>query len=158
MKKIIFLFLLVSVVFSSCKKDIGGCMDIESLNYNSEATIDDGSCEYLRDKIIGDWEVFTMELSNFDVVGLLYDDVNATFNSSGRNEWNLDKDVGTDRKITASWEVDGEELKLEVDLDSFNICDQHHYTFDITFESEDLLRLNGFCSDGDEMNFGLRRR
>jgi len=30
----------------SCQYDILGCMDVEALNYNSEATIDDGSCEY----------------------------------------------------------------------------------------------------------------
>lgn len=40
---------LFAISFDSCKKDpepILGCMDVNSLTYNSTATQDDGSCEY----------------------------------------------------------------------------------------------------------------
>ena len=32
------------VLLGSCDKDVEGCTDINASNYNSEATIDDGSC------------------------------------------------------------------------------------------------------------------
>ena len=43
MKKfLIFMFSIVLV--GSCDKEIEGCTDVDATNYNSEATIDDGSC------------------------------------------------------------------------------------------------------------------
>ena len=37
--------LILAVTFTSCKKE-EGCMDPKSLNYNPDAKVDDGSCEY----------------------------------------------------------------------------------------------------------------
>lgn len=34
------------VLLGSCNKDIEGCTDVNATNYNSDATIDDGSCLY----------------------------------------------------------------------------------------------------------------
>ena len=47
-KKII---LLICIILLSCDsdKDIEGCTDIYSCNYNSEATIDNDSCYYSED-------------------------------------------------------------------------------------------------------------
>jgi len=42
--KLFFLLVLVVVSFISCKK--GGCTDYDSLNYDSEAQVDDNSCYY----------------------------------------------------------------------------------------------------------------
>ena len=42
MKKIIYLFLTVSLIFSSCKKE-EGCKDALATNYNADAEEDDGS-------------------------------------------------------------------------------------------------------------------
>ena len=45
MKKILYTFLAVSIIFSACKKeDTEGCTNEQSLNYNANATINDGSC------------------------------------------------------------------------------------------------------------------
>ena len=41
-KLIVFIFSVV--LLGSCDKEVEGCTDINATNYNSEATIDDGSC------------------------------------------------------------------------------------------------------------------
>lgn len=51
MQKTFFLPFGLSLVFclsitSSCTKEIAGCMDEDSKNYNASANIDDGSCQY----------------------------------------------------------------------------------------------------------------
>ena len=43
MKKLI-IFIFSIVLLESCDKEVEGCTDINATNYNSEATIDDGSC------------------------------------------------------------------------------------------------------------------
>ncbi|HIG32425.1 MAG TPA: hypothetical protein EYQ09_03150 [Flavobacteriales bacterium] len=56
MKKLIYTFLAVSIIFAACKKEdevvtppptvISGCMDAIATNYNATATSDDGSCTF----------------------------------------------------------------------------------------------------------------
>lgn len=36
-------------------KEVRGCKDISSLNYNAEATIDDGTCQYPADMLVGNY-------------------------------------------------------------------------------------------------------
>jgi hypothetical protein len=43
MKKLIYTFLAVSIIFSACKKE-EGCTDPTATNYNADAEKDDGSC------------------------------------------------------------------------------------------------------------------
>ena len=45
MKKIFLFFILIFFFFSACKKE-EGCMDPTATNYNSEATLDSGDCNY----------------------------------------------------------------------------------------------------------------
>ena len=58
MKKLLYTFLAVSIMFAACKKEddtpiaVNGCMDETATNYNSLATNDDGSCTY---GIVGVW-------------------------------------------------------------------------------------------------------
>jgi len=52
MKKIIYLFLVLPLIFSSCAKE-EGCTDSQAINYNSDAEEEDESCTY---SIVGVWE------------------------------------------------------------------------------------------------------
>ena len=56
MKKILYFFLVVSFIFTGCKKE-EGCTDASATNYNADAEDDDGSCTY---DIIGVWNATTV--------------------------------------------------------------------------------------------------
>ena len=60
MKKLLYTFLAVSIIFSACKKEeenMLGCTNLVATNYNPNATENDGSCTY---SIIGKWNVVSM--------------------------------------------------------------------------------------------------
>lgn len=53
--KYLLLTALAFMMISCGEDDIEGCMDPQSNNFNMEATVDDGSCTYDRDKFIADY-------------------------------------------------------------------------------------------------------
>ena len=59
MKKIFLLIVPLLILFLSCEDDgndgepVNGCTDVDATNYNSDATIDDGSCEYGSASVLG---------------------------------------------------------------------------------------------------------
>lgn len=69
MKKLITLILIAVVSLTSCKKEKFGCMNPNSLNYDNEATVDDGSCQYpsyiITDVII-DGQIYKQVQGTFD--------------------------------------------------------------------------------------------
>ena len=52
-----FAFILLSAIclvsFNACSPEIKGCMDLNAVNYNPEATVNDGSCYYTTTPIYG---------------------------------------------------------------------------------------------------------
>jgi hypothetical protein len=52
--------LSVTMIISSCKKEVDGCTDSSAMNYLSDATSNDGSCVYAYDIAQGVW-YFTSE-------------------------------------------------------------------------------------------------
>lgn len=51
------IFVLLILLVWSCKEE-RGCTNIHSLNYNQDATIDNGDCRFNWDPVIGFWNVF----------------------------------------------------------------------------------------------------
>lgn len=67
MKKLLTLAVCLSALaFTACEK-VEGCTDPSSLNYNADATLDDGSCLYFADTYLGDYAV-SDTLTNADTV------------------------------------------------------------------------------------------
>lgn len=58
MKNILFItFLICNVlIFNSCAEEKKGCTDEDATNFDASAEINDGSCSYIRDKYIGEFE------------------------------------------------------------------------------------------------------
>lgn len=53
-RNLLFLTLaMTSLTFMSCERDVEGCTDPLSDNYNDEANVDDGTCIPARDKFLG---------------------------------------------------------------------------------------------------------
>jgi len=50
-------FIGLSIVLSSCKKEVDGCTDSSAMNYSSDATSNDGSCIYAYDIALGTWNI-----------------------------------------------------------------------------------------------------
>ena len=49
--------LSVTMIISSCKKEVDGCTDSSAMNYLSDATSDDGSCIYAHEIMVGTWNI-----------------------------------------------------------------------------------------------------
>ena len=50
-------FIGLSIILSSCKKEVDGCTDSSSINYSSDATSNNGSCIYAHEIMVGTWNI-----------------------------------------------------------------------------------------------------
>jgi hypothetical protein len=98
MKKILYLFLTVSLIFSSCKKEedevvtptvISGCTDSDATNYIANATSDDGTCIYKVTEAV--WSITSQTLNgiNMQDADILYYQYLWDDGSYGWEEWSI---------------------------------------------------------------------
>ena len=116
MKRLLLALTLTTLIFACKKEDVkptttptnttnevAGCMDILAVNYNSEATEDDGSCEYLPTQLIlsgitinaipltnngANWDVGLFGSENPDVFYVLKSGSDDIFSSSSQDNIN----------------------------------------------------------------------
>ena len=61
-------FVGLSIIVSSCKKEVDGCTDSSAMNYLSNATSDDGSCIFAYDIAQGTWSI-SPDCEEIDILG-----------------------------------------------------------------------------------------
>lgn len=158
--KFIFACLILSLIFltTSCKKDIEGCTDINSLNFNIEATVDDGSCVFLRDKIVGDWDAVNFFVDGNDAIFLnIFQDIEYSFDNDGTFEWSAIATAGDVFEGGGDWVVQGDFLEIDFDDNSDSICGDREHRFSIDFDGDNELNLEDNCNSGTFLVIVLRR-
>ncbi len=80
MKKLLYPLLAVSIIFTACKEEEGGCSDSTAMNYNPgiEYYYDDGSCCY---NIIGPWFATNVVVDSIFTVSYMGETIDSLSNS-----------------------------------------------------------------------------
>ena len=82
--------MIIAFCMMSCSKEeevdlgTGGCLDVNSPHYNSAATKDDGSCEFLY---VTDYELTNYENINWDLLGNVKADVYIKVKKQSFSSW-----------------------------------------------------------------------
>tara|TARA_B100001564_G_scaffold355048_1_gene366699 strand:- start:2454 stop:2963 length:510 start_codon:yes stop_codon:yes gene_type:complete len=91
MKKTIYIFAVISLIFVSCKKE-EGCTDPVAANYNSDAENDDGSCIF---DLVGVWNPESVDYN-----------INVTATLAGQTIYSMDTSYTSTPQDT-SWDIEG---------------------------------------------------
>ena len=119
-----FVIILISMIFvvSSCKKEVDGCTDSTAMNYQSDATSDDGSCILAYDIAQGVWNISPdCEDYTIPIIGTtisLNDQLPETIDVQGAGDNSLYIEIG-DTQVNGIIDYDGniEVSKQTISLD-----------------------------------------
>jgi len=99
------LFAALFFTMTSCgEDDVEGCTDPQSNNFNMEATVDDGSCTYDRDKFLADYNGTIVFSGNL-----------AFLNTAEPVDFNIDSGVDPENKSEIIVSLTVSEIPLAVD-------------------------------------------
>lgn len=95
---------ITATILYSCKKDVSGCMDKDSVNYNSSATKDDGSCKY-QGKVVYWWKQAMADSCAANGVSTIKVYLNGTFQGTlpvSSQSWSAAPSCGASSTVTAT--------------------------------------------------------
>jgi len=119
----IVLLTITTTLFVGCKKDILGCMDTSSTNYNPDATKDDGSCKY-SGKVVYWWKSAFADSCAANGITTLKIYLDGTFEGAlpvSSQSWTSAPDCGASATITASVDMGSSKTKTVVEKTEFYV-------------------------------------
>lgn len=147
------LIILMSVLLcTSCKESIPGCTDATAVNFDMDANENDGSCQFLADILVGEWEVTSEKVNGVETTFAIRFEFSANgsfvlthfslapgeFTSDGT--WSLDNTL-----LTINWSS------------SLIFCGETSIQFFVEMMGMDDLKLSMICPDGDSYVYELER-
>lgn len=110
------LVLVVALMLPACTNEdltpILGCTDTTALNFDTNATNNDGTCAFASKKIIGEWRASLWQLKGTDFVCSDFK-VNYDFQEDGFFEYTFTGNVLTSFTGHGQWGLVGNELRLD---------------------------------------------
>lgn len=134
---------LLSVLFvtGSCDKKIKGCTDPDSLNYDEQAEIDDGSCRYEGYAVIWYGEEASAGLTSDGATALtFYLNGEVVGSTAASVYWASEPDCGDDGTISVTQDLGKNKTKTY----TLSVRDQDDFEYwktDITLEGNSCLAL-----------------
>lgn len=111
MKKLLYLFLILPLLFSSCAKE-EGCTDSLAVNYNADAEDDDGSCLYT---LVGFWDIQSFIVNGVEYIGGVIADSYVVVNADLTTEANTLYADGTILVVTGTINISGNTVTMTND-------------------------------------------
>jgi len=110
------LALVTSLLLPACATEelalTPGCTDTDALNFDANATSNDGTCAFASKKIVGEWRASLWELAGADFVCSDFV-LNYDFQEDGQFEYTFTGSALTSFSGYGSWGVVGNELQLD---------------------------------------------